>query len=585
MSKKMSFFQSTIVRTVFGGFLLIILPLTTLSSFCLSWGAEHLQDEMTRSYYSSAKIVSESLSDSLLTLQNTAATYLLDDECIRLSAVSAAEPNYFSLARFHSRIRQQFLSSFLEADMTCVFPAQQLAVSTKNGVDHLSRYPLLSDLEELGRSQPAWALRPSYRDPEKQCLSIAIGYVHAAQTRPVIILEISEEALDSQLSGLLPESSGVQASFFLDYQGAWTASDPSGYLTEAAIEDVPGHMESGDIFSTAEANGKYLRIVPVQMDDIRCVLGIAFDEQIILAPVTFMKRVLTVLLITGFLLTTAYLLHGYRKVYIPTQMLVSSMERLALGELSVRVDQKLKGEFQVLAENFNSTAQRLETLVKEKYLAEVKLKSAQVNFLRSQINPHFLYNSLFNLYNMIKSQELDNAADMAIYLGQYYRIGAHLDKQELTLAQEVENILPYLKIHQIRMSGGLEFTCDIQPGLEDFEIPCLSLQSLVENSITHAFNKIQQSAYLKIQAVREGDFVALSVEDNGSGIDEADKEAILRRLENYNEEGEVHGLQNIYARLHLLHGEQVSLSIEPAEPRGTRVCLRIPYTKGSGSHV
>ena len=135
------------------------------------------------------------------------------------------------------------------------------------------------------------------------------------------------------------------------------------------------------------------------------------------------------------------------------------------------------------------------------------------------------------------------------------------------------------------MSGGLEFTCDIQPGLEDFEIPCLSLQSLVENSITHAFNKIQQSAYLKIQAVREGDFVALSVEDNGSGIDEADKETILRRLENYNEEGEVHGLQNIYARLHLLHGEQVSLSIEPAEPRGTRVCLRIPYTKGSGSHV
>lgn len=95
---------------------------------------------------------------------------------------------------------------------------------------------------------------------------------------------------------------------------------------------------------------------------------------------------------------------------------------------------------------------------------------------------------------------------MAIYLGQYYRIGAHLDKQELTLAQEVENILPYLKIHQIRMSGGLEFTCDIQPGLEDFEIPCLSLQSLVENSITHAFNKIQQSAYLKIQAVREGVF-------------------------------------------------------------------------------
>lgn len=70
-----------------------------------------------------------------------------------------------------------------------------------------------------------------------------------------------------------------------------------------------------------------------------------------------------------------------------------------------------------------------------------------MSFLRSQINPHFLYNSLFNLYNMIKSQDLDNAADMAVYLSQFYRIGAHLDKQELTLGQEVENIIPYLKIH------------------------------------------------------------------------------------------------------------------------------------------
>lgn len=73
------------------------------------------------------------------------------------------------------------------------------------------------------------------------------------------------------------------------------------------------------------------------MEDIRCVLGLAFDEQSVLAPVIFMRHALIGILVTGSLFTVAYLLRGYRKVYIPTQTLVSSMERLALGDLSVRV--------------------------------------------------------------------------------------------------------------------------------------------------------------------------------------------------------------------------------------------------------
>lgn len=94
MSKKLSFFQSTIVRTVFVRFLLTIVPITFLCSACLDWGAGLLQDEVTHSYYSSTKIVSDSLSDNLITLQNAAA-YLLDDECITLSGISASKPKAF----------------------------------------------------------------------------------------------------------------------------------------------------------------------------------------------------------------------------------------------------------------------------------------------------------------------------------------------------------------------------------------------------------------------------------------------------------------------------------------------------------
>ena len=105
MSKKLSFFQSTIVRTVFVCFLLTIVPITFLCSACLDWGAGLLQDEVTHSYYSSTKIVSDSLSDNLITLQTAATAYLLDDECITLSGISASKPNLYFFAKFNSRVK------------------------------------------------------------------------------------------------------------------------------------------------------------------------------------------------------------------------------------------------------------------------------------------------------------------------------------------------------------------------------------------------------------------------------------------------------------------------------------------------
>ena len=83
----------------------------------------------------------------------------------------------------------------------------------------------------------------------------------------------------------------------------------------------------------------------------------------------------------------------------------------------------------------------------------IDLQDAQLRFLKSQINPHFLYNSLFSLYNMIESDELENAADMAVYLGKYYQQSAHLDVSELAVEEEIRKKGPWASVSGGKGSG------------------------------------------------------------------------------------------------------------------------------------
>ena len=569
--------KSTIVRTILFGFLLTILPAFILCMASEVWTIGALQRETEATYSTKITITSEAFSHNLSTLQAAASTLLLEHDVVAIAAQPPERMDLYALSKFSALLKLQYSSAFMGAEVIVAFPQHGVVVSSKNGVDKLEKYPMLEDFQSLEGTSASWQLRPSYRQPERRCLSMLMGYVRPEQSFPVVILEIDCDQLTRQMNNLLIPEVLMQSAFFCDVRGEFFTLDQSGLLSEEVLaalwEETKSGINSGSYYE--DAGRTRLKVTPVYLPNMGCVMGVAFSEKEIFQPILIIISILISAAVLGVVSSIVYLFLVYKKVYSPVQLLTDSMQKAASGDLSVSVPVKGNNEFSFLAEQFNYMIQRLQKLVDETYLLEIRLRKAQIRFLRSHINPHFLSNSLFYIYNMIKSQELDSAADMAVYLGRYYRLGAQLDSLKLPLSQEVDNISLYLKIHQIRMSGCFSFSCFVQDGLEDFEIPTLSLQTIVENAMTHAFRKLNAPARVDVRACREEDSIILEVSDNGSGIPQEELEAILSRLQRPENMDELHGLQNVYFRVMTMFGEDTEFKIEPALPHGTRVTIRI----------
>ncbi len=583
--KNFPMWRSSIVRTMLAGFLLMVFPVFSLCIISETRTVQEMQRETEATYSTRLNMTSEVFSENLLTLRSSVSTLLLDKEVIALSAQDRNHLDLYAFADFRDQLRLQFSSNFMDADVITVFPAQGMMVSSKTGVERISDPSFITELPSLFPASGCWSLKPSCYQNGSETFSMLLGYVRPSQSFPIVILEISLQELQRQIENLMLPNVQVQSAFLQDIQGRFfTAGGPEELISRELLEKVTGQKEeSGELSPYYETSGvQRLKVFPVYLPDLNCVMGVAFDEQEILAPVLRNMRFIILVAVLGVLASGTYLFLIYKKVYSPMQQLTDSMQQVAQGNLTVQIQTTDRHEFGFLTEQFNSMTQRLQRLVKETYSLEIDLRKAQVRFLRTQINPHFLSNSLFCIYNMIKSQELDSAADMAIYLGKYYRLGVHLDELKLPLEQEMENIRLYLNIHRLRMRGMLTYTCEIRDGLEHFEVPSLSIQTIVENAMQHAFQKLGGPARVEVLAFRENGCAVISVEDNGSGIPEEKLRELTERFEETEQTNQLHGLQNVYSRMKLLFGEALTFNIERAEPHGTRIIIRIREQEETG---
>ncbi len=193
----------------------------------------------------------------------------------------------------------------------------------------------------------------------------------------------------------------------------------------------------------------------------------------------------------------------------------------------------------------------------ERNLADAKMKN-----LQAQMQPHFLMNALNAVSSLIYTDP--RAADeMIARLGSFLRrLLSGEQTNQVSLAQELESVQTYIDIMQMRYQDRLIYRCDIDPATRAAKIPPLSLQPLVENSITHGMNPVDFSVEIDLTARLCGDCVELTVRDHGAGFKPGAASGV--------------GLQNLRNRLVTLHGDRQALQVGPAEGGGTVVRLLIP---------
>jgi len=266
---------------------------------------------------------------------------------------------------------------------------------------------------------------------------------------------------------------------------------------------------------------------------------------------------------------------------------VRVMGRVERGDLTARLPLQGNDETSLLARGFNRLVSRLAELLEEVKRQQERKTRAELQALQAQIKPHFLFNALESINALAAQNEGQKVSRMVTRLGSMLRISI-LQREEITVAQELDHVLSFLEIQKYRFDDLFQFDIDVPPALMNCLMPKLTLQPLVENCIQHGFDGIGHMGHIRVIAREEGERIAFYVEDNGIGIP-PERLAAIEALPDASarhgdapETGERRGLgvRNVADRIRIRYGDRFGLYVCSEPGRGTVIKIVIPKTAG-----
>jgi two-component system LytT family sensor kinase len=204
--------------------------------------------------------------------------------------------------------------------------------------------------------------------------------------------------------------------------------------------------------------------------------------------------------------------------------------------------------------------------------ARARLIEAEMRALRAQISPHFVYNSLTTIASFVRTDP-ERARELLLDFADFARYSFRNPREFTTLAEELRSIDRYLLLERARFGERLRFTVEIAPEVLPVAVPFLSLQPLVENAIRHGMEASRQSFHVRIVARDAGAEAAISIEDDGVGMDPERLRAVLAGDTGPNAGI---GLANVDERMRQVYGDEFGLIVETGQGAGTKVSLRVP---------
>lgn len=198
---------------------------------------------------------------------------------------------------------------------------------------------------------------------------------------------------------------------------------------------------------------------------------------------------------------------------------------------------------------------------------EAQLAQAQLDSLRMQLHPHFLFNTLNGIVGLVRDNKNEAAVNMLVGLSDLLRHALqHSDRQEVELREELSFIKIYLNIQQMRFSDRMQIDFDVEPATTRLMVPNLILQPLVENALRHGIGQRTDAGSIQIKALRQGETLVLTVSDNGGGLPGHWQLKTSSGI----------GLANTAARLQQLYGENHRFDIHNRDESGVEVEVVVP---------
>ena len=230
-----------------------------------------------------------------------------------------------------------------------------------------------------------------------------------------------------------------------------------------------------------------------------------------------------------------------------------------------------------LIDTYNYMTRKMEELMEKQAKAAEDLRIAEFNSLQAQINPHFLYNTMDMINWMALQGQTDEISHAVQSLSRFYKLTLSRKKGISTIARELEHVTIYVQLQNMRYHDSIELITDIPDELSEYQIPKLTLQPVVENSILHGIlEKESKSGTIVITGWMENEDVVLLVSDDGVGIPPEILSTILSGNGKSQSGGTNIAVYNTHRRLQILYGNDYGLTYSSKPGEGTEVEIRFP---------
>jgi two-component system, sensor histidine kinase YesM len=261
----------------------------------------------------------------------------------------------------------------------------------------------------------------------------------------------------------------------------------------------------------------------------------------------------------------------------PIRMLCDKTAMVAKGDFTARSTCENHDELSILSDSFNDMAFKLEQQVKSIRLEQENLRYMESKLLQTQINPHFLYNTLDTIVWLIEGDKNKEAIDMVVSLSEFFRIIVSKGKDFITIREEEMHIKSYLQIQQSRYKDILDYEINIPEELYGYEILKLTLQPLIENSLYHGIKMLRARGKITVTGEVMNEIIRFHVIDNGIGMNEEELTALRKEIVMPgSKQSTGFGLANVNKRIKLNYGDIYGLDIQSKKGEGTDIMIKIP---------
>ncbi len=523
--------------------------------------------------------------------------------------VSQRPTDTYNYLSFPDRYRKNIMYADLEYRSTFLFEQNReirlIAVFDRGGsgsyVRNSKKYtyqlaPNQQPLEEKGIAAEQWfadtlnakgsplvwpadqVALPGIHLPDREDMLFVSRAIMSLETfRPLGVIlaavDVSDSVLRYEQGRLFPQ----QQMGFLRSDGTLLTGTLSSAGAGAFLQAAAGELEGRDngSFRTAAGGQDSLYNFVQSIEGYYCVLETPYWQ--VLVNVFQQRLAAFIALGAGCVFVSLGINAIFHSIVRPVKRLADTCNAIVREEdFSISIHDPYRDELSELTASFNAMTSRIKYLIHDVYEKEMELTQSQLQLLRSQVNPHFLYNTLETI--RIKAYLLgqNELSDMAMLLASILRYGLSAPSEMVTVEAETNKLQEYLSLQRYLYSDRFQASVNIEPEILRLRMMKFILQPLVENALYHGFQAIQAPGTLEVLGYREGAEIVFKVIDNGGGIPGDTLHDLVEYMDNGNAKFSSIGLKNVHRRIRLLYGDAYGVTIASQVNVGTMVSVRIP---------